>query len=152
MSAEEPKTVAESETPTDPPPPEPTEAPKDVTEEKAVIPPAPPPEEKPDETKALAIVESILFFSSLFFLPFFFSQLFEVFSNSAWLVRKGRKFFCSYFCRCFVFVSFIRENSLNKLNRCIIFSSFPAFFSQEPDGITGKILLRFSFSFSICYY
>lgn len=151
MSAEEPKTVAESETPTDPPPPEPTEAPKDVTEEKAVIPPAPPPEEKPDETKALAIVESILFFSSLFFLPFF-SQLFEVFSNSVWLVRKGRKFFCSYFCRCFVFVSFIRENSLNKLNRCIIFSSFPAFFSQEPDGITGKILLWFSFSFSICYY
>ncbi|RVW27674.1 Remorin [Vitis vinifera] len=59
MSAEEPKTVAESETPTDPPPPEPTEAPKDVTEEKAVIPPAPPPEEKPDETKALAIVEKV---------------------------------------------------------------------------------------------
>ncbi|KAL6320608.1 hypothetical protein AAG906_008608 [Vitis piasezkii] len=59
MSAEEPKTVAESEAPTDPPPPEPTEAPKDVTEEKAVIPPAPPPEEKPDETKALAIVEKV---------------------------------------------------------------------------------------------
>ncbi|KAJ9679368.1 hypothetical protein PVL29_021334 [Vitis rotundifolia] len=59
MSAEEPKTVAESETPMDPPSPEPTEAPKDVTEEKVVIPPTPPLEEKPDEAKALAIVEKV---------------------------------------------------------------------------------------------
>lgn len=37
-----------------PPPPAPAEATKDVAEEKAVI----PTEEKPDDSKALAVVES----------------------------------------------------------------------------------------------
>ncbi|XP_030532983.1 remorin-like [Rhodamnia argentea] len=58
MAEEEPKTV-ESDTPSEPPPapaPEPAEeTPKDVAEEKPVIPPLP--EEKPDESKALAIVQ-----------------------------------------------------------------------------------------------
>ncbi|KAF7852360.1 hypothetical protein BT93_L0912 [Corymbia citriodora subsp. variegata] len=57
MAEEEPKTV-EPQAPSEPPPapaPEPAETPKDVAEEKPVIPP--PPEEKPEESKALAIVE-----------------------------------------------------------------------------------------------
>jgi len=64
MAAEEPKKV-ESECPSDPPSapepvPEPIETPKDVAEEKSVIPLPPPPpatEEKPDDSKALAIIE-----------------------------------------------------------------------------------------------
>ncbi|KAI8564791.1 hypothetical protein RHMOL_Rhmol03G0209700 [Rhododendron molle] len=63
---QEPKKV-ESETPSEPPPPpapapvpEPTEVPTDVAEEKSVIPPPPPPPEgKPDDSKALAVVEHI---------------------------------------------------------------------------------------------
>lgn len=52
----EPEPEPEPEASCDAPPPEPVEAPKDVAEEKSVIPP--PAEEKPDDTKALAIVES----------------------------------------------------------------------------------------------
>ncbi|KAE9464897.1 hypothetical protein C3L33_03210, partial [Rhododendron williamsianum] len=59
---QEPKKV-ESETPSPPAPapaPEPTEVPTDVAEEKSVIPPPPPPpEEKPEDSKALAVVEPI---------------------------------------------------------------------------------------------
>ncbi|XP_059667070.1 remorin [Cornus florida] len=58
MAEEEPKKI-ESESPSEPSPapaPEPVEAPKDVSEEKSVI---PPPEEKPDDSKALAVVEKV---------------------------------------------------------------------------------------------
>ncbi|KAH6809651.1 Remorin family protein [Perilla frutescens var. frutescens] len=58
MAEEEAKKVEPEPTPeacSDAPPPEPVEAPKDVAEEKSVIPP--PAEEKPDDCKALAIVE-----------------------------------------------------------------------------------------------
>ncbi|PON66411.1 Remorin [Trema orientale] len=59
MAEEEAKKV-ESESPSEPPPapaPAPEEAPKDETQEKSVIPP-PSSEEKPDDSKALAIVET----------------------------------------------------------------------------------------------
>ncbi|KAH7557623.1 hypothetical protein JRO89_XS11G0192300 [Xanthoceras sorbifolium] len=55
MAEEEPKKL-EAETPPPAPMDEPVEPPKDVAEEKAVVPP-PLVEEKPDESKALAIVE-----------------------------------------------------------------------------------------------
>ncbi|KAK4403590.1 Remorin [Sesamum angolense] len=54
MAADEAKKV-EPEPCSDPPAPEPAEAPKDVSEEKIVVPP--PPEEKADESKALVVVE-----------------------------------------------------------------------------------------------
>ncbi|KAL0341057.1 UNVERIFIED_CONTAM: Remorin [Sesamum calycinum] len=54
MAEDEAKKV-EPEPCSDPPAPEPAEAPKDVSEEKIVVPP--PPEEKADESKALVVVE-----------------------------------------------------------------------------------------------
>ncbi|KAG2715859.1 hypothetical protein I3843_03G100400 [Carya illinoinensis] len=67
MAEQEPAVKVEPEAPLDPepepapaPPPPATEhleqPPKDVTEEKSVI-PAPPPEHKPDDNKAIAVVE-----------------------------------------------------------------------------------------------
>lgn len=66
MASEEPKKVVEPECPSEPPVPTPEplveEAPKDVAEEKSIIPLVPPPlpasEDKPDDSKALAIVQS----------------------------------------------------------------------------------------------
>ncbi|KAL0403137.1 UNVERIFIED_CONTAM: Remorin [Sesamum radiatum] len=54
MAEDEAKKV-EPEPCSDPPAPEPAEAPKDVSEEKIVVPP--PAEEKADESKALVVVE-----------------------------------------------------------------------------------------------
>ncbi|KAL0358963.1 UNVERIFIED_CONTAM: Remorin [Sesamum angustifolium] len=54
MAEDEAKKV-EPEPCSDPPAPEPAEAPKDVSEEKIIVPP--PPEEKADESKALVVVE-----------------------------------------------------------------------------------------------
>lgn len=68
MAEVEPKKI-EVETPAPAPTPETevaTETPKDVAEEKAVIPLTPPPtEDKPDESKALAVIESNLLSLSL---------------------------------------------------------------------------------------
>lgn len=66
MAEEEPKKL-ETETPTEPPPPPSTEPaapaaakpPKDVADDKTVI-PSPPAEDKPEESKALAVVDSML--------------------------------------------------------------------------------------------
>ncbi|ESR35148.1 hypothetical protein CICLE_v10005899mg [Citrus x clementina] len=63
MAEEEPKKL-ETETPTEPPPPPSTEPaapaaaepPKDVADDKTVI-PSPPAEDKPEESKALAVVD-----------------------------------------------------------------------------------------------
>ncbi|KAL2248644.1 UNVERIFIED_CONTAM: Remorin [Sesamum indicum] len=55
MAEDEAKKV-EPEPCSDPPAPEPAEAPKDVSEEKIVVPP--PAEEKADESKALVVVET----------------------------------------------------------------------------------------------
>lgn len=71
MAEEEAKKVEpkpEPEASCDAPPPEPVEAPKDVAEEKSVIPP--PAEEKPDDSKALAIVESNSLITAKGFLSF----------------------------------------------------------------------------------
>lgn len=60
--AEEQVKKVEPETPSQPPPPaaapapETTAAPKDVAEEKSVI---PAPEDKPEDSKALVVVESM---------------------------------------------------------------------------------------------
>lgn len=70
----ETQTPAETQAPPPAPAPEPAEAPKDVAEEKSVI-PTPPAEEKPDESKAVAVVESN--FSVLFIYLFVF--LFELY-------------------------------------------------------------------------
>lgn len=61
-----------------PPPPAPAPAPvTETTEEKAIVPVTPPPEEKPEESKALAVVESNFLHPPLSFLsslcPYFSS-------------------------------------------------------------------------------
>jgi hypothetical protein len=77
MAEEEPKKV-ETETPSETPPPPPpplaepepeVKAQKDVAEEKTVISTPPLVEEKVEESKAVAVVESKIFFLSSCFYP-----------------------------------------------------------------------------------
>ena len=82
VADEEPKKVEEVQSQSEPPlapAPEHVEQPsKDVTEEKSVIPP--PPAEKPDEPKALAVVESNILSLSLVF-SLIFKILFCFYEN-----------------------------------------------------------------------